>query len=315
MTEVHAPHTMPTRLPAPGPAEPQAPPPSWSPPGPVPPTPPPGGERGPVTRGPARRRRVAVLAVVALVALSVGGGALGGWAYDRSTGTSSTPATVTARPSTSFPGKSLDIAAVLDLVEPSVVSVGTTIEIQGPSTTMAEGAGTGIVLTADGEILTNAHVIASATSIDVVLPGSTAKHTAELVGADTAADIALLKVPGVSGLTPAPLARSTSLQVGDEVVAIGNALALEGGMSVTKGIVSALDRSIKTDSGTLTGMIQTDAAISSGNSGGPLVDTGGQVVGLNTAVAASSATVEAQNIGFAIPITTALRTVDRLAAG
>lgn len=178
-----------------------------------------------------------------------------------------------------------------------------------------QGAGTGIVLGVDGEILTNAHVVASAKSADVVLPGSGGSHTADVVVADTAADLALLKIRNISGLTPAPLGESDTLQVGDQVVAIGNALALAGGPTVTQGIVSALDRSIRTDSGTLKGLIQTDAAISSGNSGGPLVNASGQVVGMNTAVAASSTTVQAENIGFAIPITTALHTVDRLTKG
>jgi putative serine protease PepD len=95
-------------------------------------------------------------------------------------------------------------------------------------------------------------------------------------------------------------------------VAIGNALALEGGPTVTEGIVSALDRSISTESGTLTGLIQTDAAISSGNSGGPLVDAYGEVVGVNTAVASSGGGVEASNIGFVISIDRALEVARRL---
>ena len=109
------------------------------------------------------------------------------------------------------------------------------------------------------------------------------------------------------GLVPAHLATGSSqaVQVGDDVVAIGNALALEGGMTVTQGIVSATDRQITDENGTLSGLIQTDAAISSGNSGGPLVNAKGEVVGMNTAVAASGGGVEASNIGFVIPITTA----------
>lgn len=152
----------------------------------------------------------------------------------------------------------------------------------------------------------------SATSIAVVLPGSSIKHTTDVIGSDTAADIAVLKIRDTSGRTPAPLGRSGALRVGDEVVAIGNALALEGGPTVTNGVVSALGRSIDTDTGTLNGLIQTDAAISSGNSGGPLVNTSGQVVGINVAAAASSSTVEAENIGFAIPIDPALGIVQRL---
>jgi putative serine protease PepD len=103
-----------------------------------------------------------------------------------------------------------------------------------------------------------------------------------------------------------------AVHVGDDVVAIGNALALEGGLTVTRGIVSALDRSIQRGTGTLTGLVQTDAAISSGNSGGALVNAAGQVIGINTAVAASGGSVTASNIGFAISIDHAMATVDHL---
>ena len=103
---------------------------------------------------------------------------------------------------------------------------------------------------------------------------------------------------------------SGDVAVGDQVVAIGNALALDGGPTVTQGIVSALGRTIDTDQGTLTGLIQTDAAISSGNSGGPLVDAAGEVVGINTAVAASNGQQQASNIGFVIPIANALAIAD-----
>ncbi len=112
----------------------------------------------------------------------------------------------------------------------------------------------------------------------------------------------MLQVDDTTGMKPATFADSSDVAVGDEVVAVGNALALEGGMTVTQGIVSALDRQIETEeSSSLTGLIQTDAPISSGNSGGPLVDTAGQVIGMNTAAASSSDTVNASNIGFAIP--------------
>ena len=136
-----------------------------------------------------------------------------------------------------------------------------------------------------------------------------------MVGVDTANDIALLKVTDRHGLVAAPIGDSSTLDVGDDVVAIGNALALEGGPTVTRGIVSALGRSIEDETGTLSGLIQTDAAISSGNSGGPLVNASGQVIGLNTAVATSSQNVSAENIGFAIPINQALQIVANLRTG
>jgi S1-C subfamily serine protease len=171
-----------------------------------------------------------------------------------------------------------------------------------------QGAGTGVVIDDLGHIITNAHVVADATSITVTVDG--VARPATLVGANTAADIAVLQVDA-EGLVPADLATSTAA-VGDDVVAIGNALALEGGLTVTEGIVSALDRSIETGSGTLDGLIQTDAAISSGNSGGALVNAAGEVIGINTAVARSSDSVSASNIGFAISIQDALAVADQL---
>ena len=275
-----------------------------------------GPDRHPAGAGarPARAQRLlAMLLLVSVVAF--GGGLLGGWVGDslREQPTSSSAVqTMVTRGANAFSG-GLDVAAAFAAVEPGVVSVGTTFRVrQGPSSSVVEGAGTGIVLTADGEILTNAHVVASATTITVTYAGSTRPLTARLIDADTSADIALIKVEGGSGMATAPLGDSDTLQIGDDVIAIGNALALDGGHTVTRGIVSALNRSVATDTGTLVGMIQTDSAISSGNSGGPLVNAAGQVVGMNTAVATSSSTNTAENIGFAIPIDAALRVVDRL---
>jgi putative serine protease PepD len=192
-------------------------------------------------------------------------------------------------------------------------SIETRVRTQrGPFTAEGEGAGTGVVIDGDGHILTNAHVVEDATSITVTVGGEA--RDAELVAYDTDADIAVLRVDDTSGLVAADLADASTTAVGDEVVAIGNALALEGGLSVTRGIVSALDRSIETTSGTLSGLIQTDAAISSGNSGGPLVNALGQVVGINTAVATSSSGVEASNIGFAISIDDAMAVAHQLIA-
>jgi S1-C subfamily serine protease len=165
----------------------------------------------------------------------------------------------------------------------------------------------GIVLSSDGVVLTDAYVISTARSITVTLPGSSTVLTADLVGEDASADVAVIKIRGISGLAVASLGNANSVQVGDDVDAIGNALALSGGLTVSRGIVSALNRSIDTESGTLDGPIQTDAAISSGNSGGPFVNASGQVVGVNTAVAAGSSTNTATNIGFAIPIHTGVK--------
>jgi len=164
-------------------------------------------------------------------------------------------------------------------------------------------------------VLTNAHVVEGASSIRVTLSGQSQARNAALVGIDTSNDLALLKITGASNLPTATIGRSADVAVGDGVVAIGNALALPGGPTVTSGIISALNRSLGTGSGQMSGMLQTDASISSGNSGGPLVNAAGQVIGINTAVATSSQTTTAENIGFAIPIDKAMVVVAQLRAG
>ncbi len=225
--------------------------------------------------------------------------------------TSSTTVVQTAS-SSQLAGDSLDVAQVVAKVEPAVVSIQASTN-QGPFASTA--AGSGIILTSDGEVLTNAHVVNGASSIKVTLNGESQSRTATLVGIDTSADLALLKITGASGLPTVTIGKSSEMAVGDDVVAIGNALALQGGPTVTSGIVSALNRSIDTDSGQMTGLIQTDAAISSGNSGGPLVNAAGQVIGINSAAAASTQNTTAQNIDFAIPIDKAMTVVQQLRSG
>ncbi len=203
-----------------------------------------------------------------------------------------------------------DVQTILAKVQPGVVYIHTQAS-RGGRFFPTQGAGTGVVLTGDGEVLTNAHVVAGATSIKVNLAGESQARDATLVAADSGNDLALIKINGASNLKTAELGKSGDLRVGDDVVAIGNALDLKGGFTVTRGIVSALDRSIDAeDGGTLSGLIQTDAAINPGNSGGPLVNAGGQVVGINTAVDG-----QGQNIGFAIAIDKAKPIVDRLRSG
>lgn len=220
-----------------------------------------------------------------------------------------------SRASLDLAGTSLDVAAVLNKVKPSVVSIETSVQVQdGPWVSRGRGAGTGIVIDDKGTIVTNAHVVEGATSVTVTLDGQAQARSAHILAADTANDLAVIRVDDPSGTVPATLGSSAALQVGDDVVAIGNALALEGGLSVTKGIVSALDRSLRTDTADLTGMIQTDAAISSGNSGGALVNARGEVVGINTAVAASGGNVQASNIGFAISIDRARQVIAAMLA-
>jgi putative serine protease PepD len=248
-----------------------------------------------------------------LASLAVLGGVGGGWLADRSDDPATTDVGVPLdRASVQLDGTPLDVASVLDRMASSVVAIETTVQTRrGPFVAEGEGAGTGIVLDDAGHVLTNAHVVNGATQVGVTLAGDRTARSAEVVGTDPGNDIAVLLVDDAEGLVPATFS-DRGVQVGDDVVAIGNALALEGGPTVTEGIVSALDRSISTERGSLTGLIQTDAAISSGNSGGPLVDAYGEVVGVNTAVASSGGGVEASNIGFVISIDQALETAQRL---
>src|SRR5919198_181797 len=177
-------------------------------------------------------------------------------------------------------GESLNVTQIAAKVEPVVVSIEATSN-QGPFASTS--AGSGIILTSDGEVLTNAHVVEGATSIRVTLAGESQARGAELVGIDSSADLALLRISGVSGLQAADLGSSADLQVGNDVVAIGNALALEGGPTVTSGIVSAPTRPIHPQGAQMTALTQPDPPISPGNSGGPLVTAGGRVIGINTA--------------------------------
>jgi putative serine protease PepD len=202
-----------------------------------------------------------------------------------------------------------DIQQVLAAIQPAVVSIKTQAYQRGRFFA-TQGAGSGFILTPDGEVLTNAHVVAGATSIEVTLNGERTGRPADLIGADDSADIALVKIRDASELPVATLGRSADLRVGDGVVAIGNALDLGATPTVTEGIVSALDRTVEVPGETLRGLIQTDAAINRGNSGGPLVDAQGRVVGVNTVVAGG-----AQNIGFALAIDRVKTVIDRLRSG
>jgi S1-C subfamily serine protease len=164
-------------------------------------------------------------------------------------------------------------------------------------------------------VLTNNHVIEGATSITVTLADGR-NVGADLVGSIPANDVALVRVRNVHGLKTVQFGKSSDLRVGDPVVALGNALGLGGTPSVTAGIVSALGRELDAPNGEhLTDLIQTDAAIYQGNSGGPLVNAEGQVVGVNTAVATSQANGAAENLGFALPIDQLAPLIDTLKKG
>ncbi len=198
----------------------------------------------------------------------------------------------------------VDVAAVAAYVAPSVVTISA--DVDGGTAT-----GTGVIVTSDGEILTNAHVVQDSSAIRVRLSGETEPRDVRLLALDSGNDLALLRMDG-DGFEAATFADPGSVRLGDEVIAIGFALGLDGEPSVTLGIVSALDRTIAQDDVFLDGLIQTDAAISSGNSGGPLVNAAGEVVGINTAVARDSAVIAATNVSFAISVGEALPVIEGL---
>ena len=202
-----------------------------------------------------------------------------------------------AAPRTDEPGP-IDVAAVADEVGISVVAIQRVIGVDGE---LGESAGTGLIVTSDGEIVTNAHVVADADTVNVRLPGESEPRLGAVVAVDASNDLALVRID-ITGLAAATFADPTDIRVGDEVVAIGYALDLDGDPSVTRGVVSALDRTLSTRAGALNGLIQTDAAISSGNSGGPLIDAFGRVVGINTAVAYGDVDTAANSVGFAISV-------------
>jgi S1-C subfamily serine protease len=279
-------------------------------PAPTPPGPslPPADPTAPPRRPPSSRWQ---RGVVVVAAATLGGGLAGG-IVGRTTAPETRTTSTIAQPLAKGTGgiaKLSDIQGVLAAIQPAVVSIKTQAYQRGRFFA-TQGAGTGTILTADGEVLTNAHVVSGATSIEVTLNGETTGRTADLLGADTASDIALVKIRGASNLPVATLGTSADLRVGDSVVAIGNALNLGATPTVTEGIVSALNRSIDAPGESLQGLIQTDAAINPGNSGGPLVDAQGRVVGMNTAVAG-----DAQNIGFALAIDHVKTVIDQLRKG
>ncbi|MGW7547210.1 S1C family serine protease [Streptomyces sp. NPDC054770] len=289
------------------------------------------------TRGP-----IALLAAVAIVAAAVGGGTA--YAFQELTGKNqvvSSSTTTSVVPSS----KKGDVATIAAAVSPSVVEVNATLS-NGTST------GSGIIITSDGEIITNNHVISGAQSVKVSTSNGKS-YTAKVVGTDSSKDLALLKLQGASGLQTATLGNSDGVQVGDSVVAIGSPEGLTG--TVTSGIVSALNRdvTVSTDEGqqeqqqgsggsgqwpfsfggqqfngdtgsstTTYKAIQTDASLNPGNSGGALIDAGGDIIGINSAMysassdsSSSSSDAGSVGLGFAIPINTVKADLAKLRSG
>ncbi|MEV6932462.1 trypsin-like peptidase domain-containing protein [Dactylosporangium sp. NPDC051485] len=261
-----------------------------------------GGQPKPPGRA-GRAALIAVCAVVLAAGSALGGGLVATQLADDKP--AAAPNVVTRNPAPNLDRSS--VGGVAEAVLPSVVDIST-----------GEAEGSGVIMTADGQIVTNNHVVQGAQKLTVTFSsGKTAPAT--IVGTDPAGDIAVIKVQGVSGLTPAKFGDSDALRVGDTVLAVGSPLGLQG--SVTAGIVSALHRTIAGEQGgkSIADAIQTDAAINPGNSGGALVNLKGEVVGINTAIATagSSQGGESGNIGlgFAISANRARSAADQLAKG
>ena len=253
------------------------------------------------------------LLAAVLVALPVGlaGGFLGARLADDDVAPSAgQPVSVASGPSGSASGGSIGISPIIDAaaiaaeVGPSVVTVVSLVD----GTEVATGSG--VIITADGEVITNEHVVRGADEVRVRLSGETEPRTAVVLAADPPNDLALLRIDG-AGFRPAVIAAPDAIAVGEPVVAIGFALGLDGAATVSTGVVSALERTLLTEDGALGGLVQTDAPISSGNSGGPLVNARGEVVGINTAVATISAGT-ATNVGFAISARDLIDEIDAL---
>ncbi len=209
------------------------------------------------------------------------------------------------------PEDAMSIPDIVTKVSPSVVGISCV-------TRSGTVGGTGIIMTSDGYIITNAHVVDDAVSISVILPNSYADDNsseedltikAELVGKDTQTDIAVLKVDK-TGLTSAEFGKSSDIQVGEVAIVIGNPISFKLQNSVTAGIISAVDRQITVDDRTMN-CIQTDASINNGNSGGPLINAYGQVIGITSAKVTNT---YGEGLGFAIPIDEAIPIVKELIA-
>jgi putative serine protease PepD len=271
---------------------------------------------------PRKGGRIATLVGVAALAAALIGGASGAAVVglEGNTTTSSLTSVTGQQLSNSAP---IDVSSVAAKVLPSVVQVNVTLQD-------GDAIGSGIVLTSDGRILTNAHVVEGAVGDVTVVLSDGKKYQASVVGSDTKADIAVLQAKNATGLTAAALGDSSKVAVGSTVVAIGSPGGLQN--TVTSGIVSALNRNLadvgggqpstpyshtrnQASTGPSYTAIQTDASINQGNSGGPLVNTAGQVIGINSALynpSASSDSAGSVGIGFAIPINDAKTIVTQI---
>ena len=263
-----------------------------------------------------RKNKILAAAMAACVLLSFGAGFGGNYLanyLNSNSGTSSTGSTKVVYQSVERTDQNGDTAKDLSVADIAAIAADSVVEITTETVTtgsrlgqyVSEGAGSGVVVTTDGYIVTNNHVIEGATKIKVRLRNGT-EYDATLVGTDTTTDIAVVKIVA-TGLQPAVLGTSANLKVGETAVAIGNPLGELGG-TVTNGIISALDRQITIDGETMT-LLQTNAEINPGNSGGGLFNSSGELIGI---VNAKSSGSDVEGLGFAIPIDTAKPVIEAL---
>jgi S1-C subfamily serine protease len=229
---------------------------------------------------------------------------------------SSAPATVPTPAPSSSAGASTGEQAVINKVEPGVVIISSTIQYQSEA-----GAGTGMVINSDGLVLTNNHVIEDSTKLTATVVATGKSYPVTVLGYDTTGDVALVKLQGASGLTTVPIGNSSTVKTGSPVVALGNAEG-QGTILPAVGSITGINKTITADdeggtisTETLHGMLETNAGIVSGDSGGPLSNAAGQVIGMDTAGQSVSFGQQASPTGFAIPINTALAIASQIAAG
>jgi S1-C subfamily serine protease len=263
----------------------------------------------PARAGPAPAPRARGWRTVALVVIAAIVGAASALAVARLLDDEPAPAGVTIleRVETQIVTPEVEVtavAAVAQRVLPSIVTVE--VSQSSGTTFVADASGSGVVYDAAGHVVTNSHVVGGAAQIRVIFSDGRT-YPAELIGADPLTDIAVLRVAAL-GLTPIVIGSSRDRSIGDQAIAVGNPLGLEGGPSVTSGVLSAFNRRVVTVDSQLFGMLQTDAPITRGSSGGALVDAEGRLIGITTAFGVSD--VGAEGLGFAIPVELVTRVAD-----
>ena len=235
--------------------------------------------------------------------------------------TTTEPSTSTApisavTPSTNQNG-TINVQAIAAKVDPAVVDINTVVQTSNGT---GAAAGTGMIITSSGQVLTNNHVVDGSISITVTIAGRVGNYTAHVIGVSPGNDVALIQIEGVSGLPTVTLADSSNVKVGDQIVAIGNALGKGGTPSITQGQITGVDQTITASEGgsrseTLNGMLQSDATISPGDSGGALVNSAGQVIGMITAGEAQGFRSSSSQVAYSISTNTALGVVNQIRSG